>query len=111
MKFKFKAVEELPGYSRATRKYKEFIEEFLKSGVAIADITEDYKKFNTKPAAFFHGVKYEIFRMGVRNRVFISTRQKRTFIVNVEKSGIRSVSHGRKVNAVGGAGWKRKKVE
>jgi len=101
MKFKFNSVEELPDLIRQGGKYKEFVEQFMASEIGISEFTNSKKDYGINPISFSHGIKYEIGRLGIRNKVFVANRSKRFFIVNIEKTGIRYSNGRRKMNAAG----------
>ena len=88
-KYKFKEVEILPEYSDSIACNIKLVANFMESGIGISDITEYCKSKDSNNRPLTSGFTSAIRRMGISNKVFVTIRRKRLYIVNIEKTGLR----------------------
>jgi len=88
--YKLKEVKFLPEYLRRPGKYDNLVQEFVKSGMAIAKVEGKFPR-NKNARALVSGLIYAIRRHGLTNKIWVTTRRKEVYLVNIEKTGIRKM--------------------
>jgi hypothetical protein len=107
-KFRLKEVKILPQYLHRS-KYDELIENFMKSGLAIAEVIGDFPRTNGG-IPLTSGVHAAIRRLGLTNKMWVTVRKKKVYFVNIEKSGIKKMRSVERLRRSGAPGHGKKKL-
>jgi hypothetical protein len=106
--FRLKEVKILPQYMRRS-KYDKIINDFMKSEMAIAEVIGNFPR--TKGGTpLTGGIHIAIRRLGLANKMWVTTRKKKVYLVNIEKSGIKKMQSTERLRRSGRLGHGKKKL-